>query len=413
MKTDPVPDIREDRTTLTIVRAPMIMVFVTVGFVGVGAAIGLALLSEENQRHFFHAYLLNFCYLLSISLGALFFVAIQHLCRAGWSVTVRRLAEIVAGNLVFVAILFVPILVQIFASRTTVYSWLNPEVVTGDHVLEGKSSYLNLPFFIIRLAVYFVIWGFLARYFLSRSTRQDDTGEPELTTRMEWLSAPALLLFAVTVSFASFDLLMSLNPHWFSTIFGLYFFSGAVVAGLATIILLAMALQISGWLVNSITVEHYHELGKLLFGFIIFWGYMAFSQYMLIWYANIPEETVWFLGRQTGPWVGLSLVLLFGHLLIPFFGLLPRAVKREKAILGIWAIWMLLVHWLDIYWLVMPELARVLGTPSRMPFGLIDIATLVGLTAFYLAGAFLLAGDRSLVPTKDPRLNEALAYHNP
>jgi len=412
MKPDQLPDISEDRTTLTVIRAPIMMVLVTIGFLGLAVATGLGLLSEDNQRHFFHSYLLNFCYLLSISLGALFFVAIQHLCRAGWSVTVRRLAEIIAGNLVFVAVLFVPILVQIFWNRTTVYTWLDQEVVAGNHILEGKSSYLNLPFFLIRLAVYFVIWGFLARYFLSRSTRQDDTGEPELTTKMEWLSAPALVLFAVTVSFASFDLLMSLNPLWFSTIFGLYYFSGAVVAGLATIILFAMALQSSGWLANSITVEHYHELGKLLFGFIIFWGYMAFSQYMLIWYANIPEETIWFLGRQTGPWVTVSLLLLFGHLIVPFFGLLPRSMKREKAILGVWAIWMLVVHWLDMYWLVMPELARVLGTPSRLPFGLIDIATLVGLAAFYIAGALLLAGDRSLVPTKDPRLHEALAYHN-
>jgi hypothetical protein len=408
MKPDRLPDIREDRTTLTVIRAPITMVLVTVGIVGIGVAICLGLLSEENQRHFFYSYLLNFCYLLSLSLGALFFVATQHLCRAGWSVTVRRLAEILAGNLIFLAILFVPILVQILCGRTTVYSWLDPAEVAGDHVLEGKSNYLNLPFFVVRCVAYFVIWALLARYFLSRSIRQDDTGEPQLTARMEWLSAPALLLFAVTVSFASFDLLMSLDPYWFSTIYGLYFFSGAVVGGLAAIIVLAVVLQSAGWLATSITVEHFHELGKLLFGFIIFWGYIAFSQYMLIWYGNIPEETVWYLARQTGPWVGVSLVLLFGHLLIPFFGLLPRSVKREKAVLGAWAIWMLVLHWVDVYWLVMPQFS-----PDRLPFGLIDFATLLGLVGFYLAGALVLAGDRSLVPTKDPRLQESLAYHNP
>jgi hypothetical protein len=408
MKPDSFPDVREERTTLATVRAPITMVLVLAGVVALGVAVCLGLLGEENRRHFFHSYLLSFCYLLSISLGALFFVATQHLCRAGWSVTVRRLAEILAGNLVFLAVLFLPILVPVLSGWSSLYPWANPENVAGHHALEAKSGYLNLPFFAVRCIGYFVVWGLLARYFLSRSRRQDDTGEPELTAKMEGLSAPALLLFALTVGFAAIDLLMSLDPHWFSTIFGLYYFSGAVVGGLAAIIVLAMVLQSGGWLASSITAEHYHELGKLLFGFIIFWGYMAFSQYMLIWYANIPEETVWYLARQNGPWVWISLVLLFGHLLIPFFGLLSRNVKRERAVLGAWAVWMLVIHWLDIYWLVMPQLSS-----EKLPFGLIDVATLLGLSALYLAGVLQLAGDRSLVPTKDPRLHEALAYHNP
>jgi hypothetical protein len=170
---------------------------------------------------------------------------------------------------------------------------------------------------------------------------------------------------------------------------------------------LATALQSSGWLASSITVDHYHELGKLLLGFIVFWGYIGFSQYMLIWYANIPEETVWFLHRQTGPWVWVTLALLFGHLLIPFFALLPRTVKRERAVLGAWSVWMLIMHWLDLYWLVMPSLS-----PERLPFGWIDIGCLVGLGGLYLAAVLRLAGNHSLVPLNDPRLPEALGYHN-
>jgi hypothetical protein len=224
---------------------------------------------------------------------------------------------------------------------------------------------------------------------------------------MEAFSAPAIVLFAVTVTFASFDLLMSLDPHWFSTIYGVYYFSGAVVGGLAAIILLAMVLQSRGLLASSITADHYHELGKLLFGFVIFWGYIAFSQYMLIWYANIPEETLWYEARQTGPWIGVSLVLLFGHLLIPFFALMPRGVKRNRVALAGWAVWLLVMHWLDMYYLVMPQL-----THNQLPFGLIDVGCLIGLGALYLAGTLWLAGDRSLVPLKDPRLKEALAYHN-
>ncbi len=408
MKTDHLPDISQDRTTLAGPRAPVTLVLLGVGVVGLGLAVGVAALTEGGWRHFYHSYLVNFCYLLSLSLGALFFVATQHVCRAGWSVTVRRLAEILAANLILLAVLFLPILVTVISRQSSLYPWLDPEVATSSHALEVKTKYyLNLPFFLIRCIAYFAVWGILAYVFLSGSRRQDDTGEPELTSRLEKFSAPAIILFGVTVSFASFDLLMSLDPLWFSTIFGLYYFSGAVVGGLSATILLCLGLQRSGRLSSSITADHYHELGKLLLGFIVFWGYMAFSQYMLIWYANIPEETTWYLARQTGPWVGVTLFLLFGHLLVPFFGLLPRNVKRDRVVLGAWAGWMLVAHWVDIYWLVMPSLS-----PDRLPFGLTDVGCLVGLGALFLAGALQMAGDRPLVPLKDPRLHEALAYHN-
>ncbi len=408
MKSDHLPDIRKDRTSLAAIRAPFTMLLFIVGVLFLGGAVALGAMSDGGWRHFFHSYLLNFGFFLSISLGALFFVATQYACRAGWSVTVRRIAEVLSGNLLLMAVLFVPILVTILTRNPVLYPWLDPDFFSHAHVASSKATYFNQAFFVVRCVVYFTAWAWLAHFYLARSRRQDDTGQPELTSKLEKLSAPALVLFAVTVSFASFDLLMSLDPMWFSTIFGLYYFSGAVVGGLAAMIVLAVALQSNGWLVSSITVEHYHELGKLLLGFIVFWGYMAFSQYMLIWYANIPEETIWYLARQSAPWVWVTLLLLFGHLLIPFLGLLPRTVKRERAMLGAWAAWMLVIHWVDIYWLIMPFLS-----PDRLPFGLIDIGCLIGMGALYLAGALQLAGDRSLVPLKDPRLDEALAYHNP
>ena len=224
---------------------------------------------------------------------------------------------------------------------------------------------------------------------------------------MEKLSAVALILFGLSVTFAAFDWLMSLEPHWFSTIYGLYFFAGAVVAFFAAIILAALALQRGGWLAQSITTEHYHELGKLLFGFIVFWGYMAFSQYMLIWYANIPEETGWYVDRQTGPWTAVSLVLLFGHLLIPFFGLLSREVKRRRILLGAWAAWMLVIHWVDLYWLIMPTFA-----PGHLPFGPTDLCCMIAVGGPFLAGLLWSARGRALLPMKDPRLDESLAFEN-
>ncbi len=200
---------------------------------------------------------------------------------------------------------------------------------------------------------------------------------------------------------------MSLTPHWFSTAYGVYYFSGAAVAALSAVILLLIALQAHGQLVTTITTEHYHELGKLLFAFIVFWGYIAFSQYMLIWYANMPEETEWYMPRQEGGWLAVSLILLFGHLFIPFLGLISRHAKRNKKMLGFWAVWMLVVHWFDMLYLVGPATE----SPGVL-FGLINACCLVGLGLLFLAGVLRLAGDRSLVPTKDPRLGESLGFEN-
>jgi len=173
------------------------------------------------------------------------------------------------------------------------------------------------------------------------------------------------------------------------------------------LIVVAFALQQSGRLTRSLNSEHYHELGKLLLGFIVFWGYMAFSQYMLIWYANIPEETVWYLPRQQGPWATVSLVLLFGHLLIPFVGLLSREVKRRRAVLLTWAVWMLVAHWIDLYYLVMPALGA-----EQLPLGAIDVCCLLGIGGLYLAGWMQLADRQALLPIGDPRLGESLAFEN-
>ena len=373
---------------------------------GVGLALGWS--RHDQWRAFSASYLVNFMFFLSLSLGALFFVALQHLVRAGWSVTVRRLAEILAKNLIYLALLFLPILVPLLLGQTGAYfKWLDPQRIADDPLIQGKLPYLNLPFFTARAVCYFLVWGWFAWFFWKTSTRQDDSGDPALTRRMEKAAPAALILFALTVSFASFDWLMSLEPAWFSTIFGLYYFAGSVVGALAAVILFAVALQADGMVRRAITVEHYHELGKLLLGFIVFWGYMAFSQYMLIWYANIPEESVWYLARQTGPWVWVTVGLLFGHLLIPFLGLLPREVKRRKILLGTWAVWMLAAHWIDVYWLVMPTFA-----PRRLPFGLMDVCCFTAVGCLFLAGVIHSARACALVPLRDPRLEESLGFEN-
>lgn len=377
------------------------------GVVAVVAAVGLSTQEKSGTAHFFAAYLLNFCYVISFSLGALFFVLIQHLTRAGWSVVVRRLAEILAAALPLVALLFLPVLVALLRGRHDLYLWNDADLRAEDALLGKKAAFLNAPFFVARSVIYFVVWSWLAWYFLRQSTQQDKTGDPRLTLRMQNWSAPGVLAFSLTVCFAAFDWLMSLDPYWYSTIYGVYYFAGCLVGVFALLALLVSVLQPRGVFRRAVTVEHYHDLGKLLFGFVFFWGYIAFSQYLLVWYANIPEETRWLSIRQTHGWEWIALLLLFGHLLLPFLGLLSRHVRRNRAALAGWAGWLLVMHWVDLYWLVMPTFAK-----EHVPFGLIDVLCLLGMVSLYLAAVLFVAADRPLIPVRDPRLGESLAFHN-
>jgi len=373
-----------------------------IGGVALAVSFGLGLILRDLDR-FCHAYLVNYCYFLSLSLGALFFVVLQHLARAGWSVVVRRLAEILAANLPLMAVLALPVLF----GTGVLYDWVHASESAHAELIEAKRAYLNLPFFLVRIGAYFAIWTWLSRVLLNRSVEQDASGDVDITLRLTRFSGLAVVLFALTITFAAFDLIMSLTPQWFSTIFGVYYFAGSMVGFVAVITLVAMLLQARGLLARAITIEHYHDLGKLLFAFVFFWGYIAFSQYMLIWYANIPEETGWYLVRQSGSWLWVSLVLLFGHFLLPFLGLLPRRVKRRKPTLAFWAVWALVMHWVDLYWLIMPT-----HSPERLPLGLLEIGCFLGLGGLFLAGLVRAAGRSALIPVNDPRLAESLEFEN-
>jgi hypothetical protein len=249
-------------------------------------------------------------------------------------------------------------------------------------------------------------------FFFRNSRQQDESGDPALTLRMEAWSPLAMILFALTLTFASIDWIMSLDPHWFSTIFGVYYFAGSVVGFLSLLVLAVYWQQSNGILQNVITKEHYHDIGKLMFGFVVFWAYIAFSQFMLIWYANIPETTGWFLRRWQGDWMVVSLLLFVAHFVIPFFGLISRYPKRQKNILAFWAIWLLVVHYIDLYWLIMPEYGKAIGAEGIAPFSLLDIGCLIGMGGLYVAGFAFFARGSSLVPMKDPRIKESLNFHN-
>ena len=280
------------------------------------------------------------------------------------------------------------------------------------------------------MLIYFAVWTLLAGYFWRRSTEQDATGEPRLSKEMTAASYGGFLLYGATLTFAAFDLVMSLDPHFFSTIFGGYVFAGGVVAFFATTILIYQFMRMGGLLRRSVTVEHYHDLGKWLFAFTFFWGYVAFSQFMLIWYANIPETTYWFGVRgatsvaenmtfgswgddpaapaRVGWWTIISVTLLVGHLLIPFAGLLSRHVKRNLTLLGFWAGWLLVMHYVDLYWLILPETLE--GGWQLLP--VVEIGCLLAVVGAAVAWTANEMKSVKLRPAADPRAVESVAFQN-
>jgi len=373
------------------------------GVIGIAGSYFLASGMEGGMDYLLQTYLVSFAYFLSLSLGALFFVMLQHVTRAGWSVVVRRIAEAMATNVWLMAVLAIPIVLGI----EHLYHWAQVGVADHDPLIAAKTGFLNPGFFTIRLVIYFVIWSALAWFFYRTSTAQDASGDPTLTRRMEVLSAPGIVLFALSLNFAAFDLLMSLDPHWFSTIYGVYYFSASVLLFFAIMPKILVWLQMQGLLKNAVTVEHYHDIGKFMFAFTVFWAYIAFSQYLLIWYGNIPEETEWFLKRQTGEWTSISLLLLFGHFLVPFLLLISRHVKRRPLLLSIIGVYVAIMCWVDMYWLVIPEFS-----PGVARFGLLDILVYLGFAGLYSAVLTWRLGRASLVPEGDPRLKESLAFEN-
>jgi hypothetical protein len=330
-------------------------------------------------------------------------VLVQHLTRAGWSVVVRRTAENVMGTLPIFAVLFIPVAIGL---HHTHHHWWHYEPGV-DPILDHKRVFLNPTFFFVRVVIYFGVWTWLSMTLRRRSVEQDQTGNVELSKRNWKLSTGGMALFALSITFAAIDWIKSMDPHWFSTMWGVYYFAGAAVGIFSTMVVVNMSLQRDGYLVGIINQEHFHDIGKLLFGFVVFWSYIAFSQYFLIWYANIPEETIWFTHRLHGSWRGVGLLLMFGHFFLPFFFLLPRGIKRRRSTLLIGACWVLFIHYVDLYWVIMPMLHPDGFSPS-----LVDLTAWLGVGGVFLGAFAYLASKDALLPVKDPRLPESLAFEN-
>lgn len=370
-----------------------------VGFVGLAASL---ILGVYNPNGFFFSYFVSFIYFLSIALGALGFVLIHFASGAQWSIVVRRIAENIVGVIPLFIFLFIPIIIGL----TELFHWSNPDSL-HDPVLQWKHPYLNAPFFYVRAAIYLIVWSTLSRFYLMNSVKHDTTGDPAIFRKLTVFSYAGIFLFGITVTFAAFDWIMSINPHWYSTIFGVYYFSGAMVAVLSFLSIFLHLFQKSGFLKHAVTEEHFQDLGKLLFAFVSFWAYIAFSQFMLMWYGNLPEETVWFAQRWVGTWKPFSIFLAAGHFGIPFFFLMSKHIKRNSVALIAGATWMLFLHYLDIFWLIMPTVQK-----EGFHISLLNVTTFLGIGGLFFGFFIWITCKHDLIPVKDPMLGTSVSFEN-
>lgn len=368
-------------------------------FIGI---VTFAVTLMNNKDRAWHAYLVGYLYFFIIAIGGLFFTSIQHLTKAGWSVNVRRFCESFTSYLPVAAVGAV----VLFLGGPNLYIWFDKAKVAAEPILAHKAGYLNPTFFAIRLGLFFALWLLFAKKLVGFSLRQDKTGEDSLTTRTVPWSIAFLLTFALSFSLFGVDLVMSLQPDWFSTIFGVYLFAGLFQSTIAVMILLIQYCQRRGLLTGYVDENHMHDLGKFMFAFTVFWAYIAYSQYMLIWYANMPEETMFFLPRVAGGWMYVSIALLLFKFVVPFLALLSRRAKRNPSLLAAVAILLLVMQFVDLFWLVYPNFNSeevMLGLPEVLIWG-------------GFAGAFLFTVTRFLsqnpiVPVNDPRIQESLHHH--
>ena len=352
-----------------------------------------------DHAEFFQAYLVAFTFFTTIGLGGLFFVLIHHITGAYWGVVMRRVAENLAYTLPLMGLFMIPL----FFGMHDLFHWSHAEAVAHDEILQWKAPYLNVNFFIIRSVVIFLIWTWLVHGLRSLSLAQDSGDEASLG-KMRRKAAAGTVLFAITVTVFAFDWIMSLDPHWYSTIFGVYVFSGAFLGGLAVLTITANMLRNNG-AGELITAEHSHDLGKFLFAFTVWWAYIGGSQYFLIWYGNIPEETIWFLHRWEHGWKELSLFLIFFHFIVPFIVLAFRAVKRIPVLLILLSSLMLLMHFVDHFWLIAPTF-----NDHHLSFSWMHLSSLLGIGGVFVWWFFRLMGKDPVVAMNDPKLQKSIEH---
>jgi hypothetical protein len=360
-------------------------------------AVALALCAGgawANPPEFFHAYLTAYLFWIGIALGCLAILMLHHLVSGRWGFVVQRLLESGSRTIPLMALLFVPLL---FGLRE-LFLWARPEAVAAQAILRHRQPYLNGPFFSARVVLYFAIWITLAFLLSKWSREQDRTAAPDLTRRLQRLSGPGLVLYGLTVTFAAFDWVMTLGPQWHSTMFGAVFIVGQGLAALCFVVLVGSRLADRGPLTGVISPNLFQDLGNMMLAFVMLWAYMAFSQYLIIWSGNLPDEIPWYVSRMAGGWMWVAMFLIAFHFTVPFLLLLSRTTKRRAEILRGVAMGLLVMRLVDLYFIVTPALH-----PGEVTLHWMDVLAPIGIGGIWL-WVFLghLRGE-ALLPLHDPR----------
>ena len=349
-----------------------------------------------DREQFFQSWLIGFLFCLGMTLGCLGLLMLQHLSGGQWGMVGRRVFEAAARTLPLLALFFIPVLFAL----PTLFMWARPDVVANDAILTKKAPYLNVTFFMVRAVGYFAFWigcGWLLTKWSAAQDRGEEATDAAGMVRFRTLSAPALLFLVLSITFASTDWVMSLDPHWYSTIFGLLTVAAYGLSALALTIAVLATVGPQGALEGHLTPRHFHDLGKLLLAFTMLWAYLSFSQFLIIWSGNLPEEIPWYIERMRGGWGVIALALVLGHFVLPFLLLLSRDLKRNSKWLARVAIFIILMRLVDIIWLVAPVFAH-----HGFPIHWMDVAVPLGLAGAWL---FLFARhlrNHPLMPLNDP-----------
>jgi hypothetical protein len=369
-----------------------------------GGGIGLLISLVEllfNPTQFYQSYLMAYMFCLSISLGSLALGMVHQLTGGAWGIVIRRPIGAASRLLPLMTLLFVPVVV----GMNNLYPWTHAAVVARDELLQAKRAYLNVPFFLLRAAIYFSAWNAIS-YWLNRwAVEQDRTADPEVARKMQKVSAAGLVLYGLTITFASFDWLMSLEPHWYSTIYGVLVMGGQGLSAMAFLIGVLVWLSRRPPLDRIIVKAHFHDLGNLLLAFVMLWAYFGFSQYLIIWAGNLPQEISWYAHRLQTGWRFIGIALILFHFAVPFVLLLSRTMKREATLIVKVAIGILVVRLVDLFWLIAPEFHT-----GGIAVSWVDIVLPASLGAVWLGCFISQLRRRAILPVHDPEFEEALGH---
>ncbi len=372
-----------------------------IGVLGFLAPVAAALSNAAGAERFYRSYLLGFVFWNGIAVGCLAVLGLQYLTGGAWGIAIRRLLEAGTRTLPLMALLFVPLAFGLHH----IYEWTHADAVAHDELLQKKAIYLNIPFFLGRAALYFLVWFSLAWLMNRLSLKQDTTGDPAIARRLQRTGAAALLLYAVTVTFASIDWVMSLEPHWFSTMYGVIFMVSQALGAMALVIAVLVLLSHRQPFADFLTAAHLHDLGKMLFAFVMIWSYVTFSQYLIIWSGNLPEEIPWYLARFKGGWGWIGVAVLLFQFLLPFLLLISKAANRNPRLLVTAALMVVAVRFVDVAWLILPAFS-----PAHFRIHWTDLSVPIGIGGLWLAVFSAQLTKRPLLPVGDPDFKEALAH---